>query len=672
MEKLSSKYISTFKPGLTLILIIAFLYGTAFIFLTPAWWHHDEPGHFQVAWFFANHNRFQQVEEYDPDMRLDLALSLEEHGFYAYRNYKLDLTSPAEPWVMSPQANDPKLAYLLYSLPLRFSSHLDLADQLILLRFISLSYYLAAIAAIYYLAVEIFPKDSPIPSLAGLFFGLLPGAANQMTAVSNEPLGALLFTLFLFFAFRALKGVPIARGWAPMLVTAILVAFTINAVWISLAIVVALVAAFSLFHGRLRFIPYLLPLLLIGGLPFLFIEKGEARYWYNSRSEPIVARSSSPISPLDGYVLHLSERNAITQRVPADLIDSLAGTPATLGFYAWSSSPRTYELGKFVEVRYASLPDDQITLNQQPTWYSIPLMLDEELGNVKLRLMVPKGKGTDSPISVTFQAITLASGNRQGVPEFADPSLTAGNWDGAGFTNLLRNSDLTETWFNFNNRFLNSLSVRLPVNFDQSILASLQDPATSGWYFSRVTTSLSQTYWGKIGASNFELLGAPYLYWLLDGLLAVNVIFGFGALYQFRRHTYNPQVYVGIWVILIIWGQTYLRGASSLDLERIVIPWARYASTTFPLLSAIFAANTVYAFSLIRLLSFNMEYIAKAVLAAILVGLPLISILSLFSKFQLNDAYAVQLTIGAYGVVLLLFLALYFGLARFNSKKVGF
>jgi len=94
-------------------------------------------------------------------------------------------------------------------------------------------------------------------------------------------------------------------------------------------------------------------------------------------------------------------------------------------------------------------------------------------------------------------------------PEFSDPSLTAGNWDGAGFTNLLRNPDLTGTWFNFNNWFLNSLSVRLPVNFDQSILASLQDPATSGWYFSRVTTSLSQTYWGKIGASNFELLGRP-------------------------------------------------------------------------------------------------------------------------------------------------------------------
>ena len=672
MAKLSSKHFSTFIPGLSLILIIAFLYGTAFIFLTPAWWHHDEPGHFQVAWFFANHNRFQQVEEYDPDMRRDLALSLEEHGFYAYRNYKLDLSSPTEPWVMSPQANDPKLAYLLYSLPLRFTSHLDLADQLILLRFISLAYYLAAIAVVYYLAVETFPKDSLIPSLAALFFGLLPGAANQMTAVSNEPLGALFFTLFLYFTFRVLKGETIARGWVPMLITAILAAFSINTVWISLAVVIALVAAFSLFRGRLRFIPYLLPLLLIAGLPFLFIEKGEARYWYISRGDPIVARSSSPDSPLEGYVLHLPERSAITQRIPTDRTNALSGTPATLGFYAWSSSPRTYELEKFVEVRYASLPDDRITLNQQPTWYSIPLLLDEELGNVKVRLMIPKGEGTDSPISVTFQAITLASGNRQGTPEFSDPSLTAGNWNGAGFTNLLRNPDLTGTWFNFNNWFLNSLSVRLPVNFDQSILASLQDPATSGWYFSRVTTSLSQTYWGKIGASNFELLGAPYLYWLLDGLLVVNVLFGFGAFVQFRRHTHNPRVYVGIWVILIIWGQTYLRGASSLDLDRIVIPWARYASTTFPLLSAIFAANTVYAFSLLRRLSFNMEYLAKAVMAAILVGLPLLSILSLVSKFQLNDAYATQLAIGAYGAVLFLFLALYFCLARFNSKKVGF
>lgn len=617
-------------------IIAALIFGLLFIFLTPPWWHHDEPGHFQVAWFYAAHDRFPQVEEYDPDMRLQLAASLDEHGFYDYRNYKLAQDPDTEPWVMSPQANDPKLAYFIYAVPLRVSQHLDIADQLTLLRLISLTYFIALVALTYQFALEITSNNRAIAFFSALFLALLPGAVNQMTAVSNEPLGALLFTVFLFFTHRTLRGASPARGILPMLVTGLFAAFTITTIWVTLFVVTFFTLLIKFSPTRLRKWIYITPIILLLLSPTLLLQKTDPRFWYtlNFSSESLSQPASN--APLGDLVLFVPNNANTRQRIPTALTQDLEGTQLTAGFYAWADQDVTFNTKGLLNVDYGSIPNNTISLSTEPQWFSFPVQLDQEIGNVQIHLITKPKKDQNYNGGVYFQGMTLTSGAYPAEPPiFGDESLASGSWGGRPFTNLIRNASLNERWFTFSNWFFQTAIENLPIIVSPTILAVVQDPWATGWYFQRTMTSISQTYWGKIGASNFELLGAQIIYPLFNILFLITAASAFLRVQKTFAKRSPEVLYVFGWALSIIWLQTILRGAGTLETAKIVIPWARYGSSTFPMLSILAAIGTVYLIDHTKRVSSTLGNVGLPLSLTLPIGLAGFAALSLISRFWL-------------------------------------
>lgn len=611
--------------------LIAFLIGMAFIYLTPPWWHHDEPGHFQVAWFFSEHGKFPAQEEVDLSMRLDLARSLDENGFYDLRNYRYNKYDAA-PWVMSPQSEDPKLSYLLGAFALKLFHPTHLADQLILLRWISLFYFVSLTLLIQRFALELFPDRPTIGFFAGFFFTLLPGAANQMTAVSNEPLGALLFTAFLFFTYRAIRRKPITKGLVPQITTAALLFFTITTVWIVVPLVLMVTLATLLLSKKSsRAAVIAIGVLSIAAI-FLLFDLSEARFWYQQTVTAQPARTRTIVAPDSDLALSLKAGQTVRQRIPQAIGGPLSGSNAVFGFYAWADQKTSVDLKNVVSIKYATFETKKILLTTEPVWYTIPLTMADEVGVIKVTFSFPKTK--DPELTIHFSTPTLAAGMfSDSPPTYTDRSLSQGTWDGQAFTNLIRNAALTSVWPRFSPTVAQWLEQELPVTFNQTFLTTLLDPASSGWYFSRTVDSLVRTYWGKLGASNYDLIGGDLIYPLYTLLSVAVSLIGFFEFWRARHNTDRPFAFVCFLSLTLIWSQTILRGASSLEADRIVIPWSRYASTTFPLISILTSASLIYFYDRAKH-SMLLARIYTSLLFSMPIGLSGSAILSLLAIFH--------------------------------------
>ena len=88
------------KRVILYILFLGIINGLIFVFLVPPWQHYDEPGHFEYAWLIANHNKLPEAGDYDQEMRIEVAASMIEHGFFDKLKFRPNLLSQSEPiWI---------------------------------------------------------------------------------------------------------------------------------------------------------------------------------------------------------------------------------------------------------------------------------------------------------------------------------------------------------------------------------------------------------------------------------------------------------------------------------------------------------------------------------------------------------------------------------------------
>src|SRR5512142_810394 len=75
------------------VLVLALLEGLLCYVAIPAWWHYDEPGHFEYVWLAAHSPTWPVVGQYDQNMRREMATSMIATGWYRIRNLKAHLQS---------------------------------------------------------------------------------------------------------------------------------------------------------------------------------------------------------------------------------------------------------------------------------------------------------------------------------------------------------------------------------------------------------------------------------------------------------------------------------------------------------------------------------------------------------------------------------------------------
>jgi hypothetical protein len=114
-------------------------------------------------------------------------------------------------------------------------------------------------------------------------------------------------------------------------------------------------------------------------------------------------------------------------------------------------------------------------------------------------------------------------------------------------------------------------------------LGSLLDWRMAGWYYRAAAQNLFRTFWAKFGWGHVPLVlpftHRPYI------LLAIFTLAGFvgvGLALWRRGKTLPWNVFLVLGIALAgIWGQTFLRGISSLTNSFVFIPPARY---TYPVI----------------------------------------------------------------------------------------
>lgn len=222
-----SKKILRFTNPYLLILAIA-LNGLTWVYLVPLWHTPDEQSHFgQVAFFAQTGRNPTSLDKYDlteeiyrseqllgtdrdkfgnnkftfhPEYRIEYTNSLV--GKYEGEIETLAKTEAKKKFVHQEAARYPILYYIPASWLYKFFYNESLFVRVFLVRFWSLSLFIATIFIVYKIGNLIFPKDNlNIFSLTALS-GFQPMFIFASVGVNSDSLGNLLFTLFLFLSIK--------------------------------------------------------------------------------------------------------------------------------------------------------------------------------------------------------------------------------------------------------------------------------------------------------------------------------------------------------------------------------------------------------------------------------------------------------------------------------------
>jgi hypothetical protein len=569
------------KNRLVIILILGLLHGLIYVFLTPPWWHHDEVGHFQVARFIVDHERYPKWGEYDETLREELILSFDEYDLLENMGYSLDSVEGLPDVFLALQATDPPLYYEIASLPLRLLKSTNIAVQNRVLRILSLSFFLLTLWASWGLAGELFGEAHPLRSISVLFLALLPGFLNEMTAIGNVPLGTLLFTFFLLCGVRLLK---YGFSWKTMFFfgTSVIASFyASNLVWVSIAVLTGLVLLFLLFYKYPKWVPWIITsFMLIAALIFVF-DWGDARYWYSEEPRTTQVRQLNEKSPFGNYALQVADKHLIRQRIPMAFLKPLRSRTVTLGFWAWASSPIDIAAPRLIfspGSGYVVSPEKSISLGLAPEFYSLQVDIPFDVRYGWLYIY-PINKEVD----VYFDQVILADGMwDDGIPQLDDLTGQSGQWQGDQSVNLIRNGSFEDPWFSISAFLWVKLLGRYHDYFSVPALVTLLDWESSGWYLKQTYIVFNETFWGKFGPSTLPLRGSPYIYQFLRSILLLGLIGIVVFIWRKFKVLDKRLLFLLGLSTIIVWGQALLRGAGSLEWETsVLITWARYALPAF-------------------------------------------------------------------------------------------
>jgi hypothetical protein len=561
---------------LGLMLFFGLLLGTIFIYVVPPWQHYDEPTHFEYAWLIANRNGFPSWGEYDQPMRREVAASMVEHGFFKGMGFTPNLISSTEPvWIGISQAGSSPLYYWVASLPIRILRTSDITFQLIVLRYVSLLFYLVTIAAAYGIAVELTPPKHSLRWLLPTTILLLPGFVDILTAVNDDVGATAFFSLFIWFGIKLIN-----RGFrwfrfVTFVLLAVFCFYTKNTVMIAV-ILAPIPIIFSFIHGKQRRYVWFAS---IGGFILLVISLfgwGAPANWYRRSLPSYTIRALNQKAPDGKYVFEFSMSHEFPN---AQIMQLLPGhgegnSVYTIGAWIWADQAVTVQTPA-LQANGGTIVKE-VEVNEQPKFFFVSGSINTTDSPLKL-IVSPTNKQLGKPLTVYYDGLVVVKGTwpEDSSPAFNDSSVDKGVWGNKEFINMVRNPSAEIGRLRFRSWVETIITARYPGN-PSLTLGLILDPTSIYSYYTATIKSLLQTFWAKFGWAHVVLKGyRPYT------ILAVFTLTGFiGALVAFWWKRFNVRwdvfLFLGL-ALITIWGAALLRGLTSILDDRSFIPVARYA-----------------------------------------------------------------------------------------------
>lgn len=501
---------------LPLVLAVALVRGLVYLAAMPPWQHYDEPTHFEYIGLLAERLRLPQPDDYDLEMRREIAASMQAAGFWKDMGQPaLDLFSPTPPAIGVSEIHHPPLYYVLLALPQTLLRHQDVETQLYIARLSSVLLYVLVVAAVYGLAAELFRLRPGLPLVAAGLVALLPTLGDLMSGVNNDIGAAAAASLFLWAAVRLLR-----RGPSPGRLASVLLLAGICLVTKSTAGLVAitglLVLAGSWLHARRSWLPWAVAGLLLAGLLVAVVDwRQYAAGWYDGNHGTAPQRLKMEV-PLGSYALVLSAAgeehpSALVQELPPAWGRALASHQVTLG--AWlrgSGEPGQRAVLRLVDG--GGVHAHEIALTDEWQFSSFSVVVAPDSPTVEVIVAASPGGEADGLVYADGLILVPGTYGAEGMPQFEGESAEQAAWGGQEVTNLLRNGSAEAAWPGLRPWLHGS---RLYRTGAQEIIHSILDWQRTAWVYRVELMILLQSFWGRFGWGHlvlpetwFPLLGA--------------------------------------------------------------------------------------------------------------------------------------------------------------------
>lgn len=564
------------KYPLRTILVLGFVHGLIYVFMIPPWWHHEEPGHFEYAWLVANREHWPQVNDYDNNLRRQIAESMFAGGYGNLFNVSpKNLTDDPINIGGVPVERKP-VYYWLVSLPLKLIPDQPVLVQLYVARLTSFVLFLFSLWLAWLAMEELIPKGNHLHWMVPFSLALLPGYVDNMTSVHDDVIGAVVAVLFLWLSIRIIK-----KGVSPLVVAgwmvSIVLCFYSRDTTIPLVFLAPLVPLFRLF--RHKTLPLMGALLLIGivvGVKVFTFR--DASQWFFTLDGDTSNRLQTSNAPFGDYALSLPAGERVTafgQSFAPEFIKPLRNKTMTLGVWMWADAPTQMNL-PILEYRtpngVVGSPPVLIQIGTSPAFYTATFDIPYEAGHTWLSIISPDY--ANQTTRVYYDGFVLAEEQRSSSPPvFEDEEMHSGTWDGKPFINIIRNPSAEHAWFGVS-KIANSLKARMYID-PALYLQTIQDVQGFGWYYQASISTLFQTFWGKAVARIPLMGGFSYDVLQLISLLALAGILIY--IIQLPSIFRQPEMLFLFFVTLAIWLPTLFRGTYWVFYFVPLVPYARYA-----------------------------------------------------------------------------------------------
>lgn len=565
------------KPWV-LILFIGAMHGGLYLAIVPPWQHYDEPTHFEYAWWLANHGKIPKSEDYDANMRREVAASMVEHQFFDNLqppNLLLDKV-----WIGISQTNDPPLYYFFAALPIWLLKGADVATQLQGARFVSYCMFLLTLWFSYLIVIEIFPEKKTLHRMIPLGIALTPAFVDLMTAVNNDVGATLAFTIFLWMGTKLVFNPFSLAKVLGLGLTAGVCAFTKNTVYLAVPMgIFLLLLKLSLMSTRWRYFTWAGIIALILGSSFYLFIWEDAADWYRGRLT-VQQDHATRAQTLEGNaVLNVlgvpDEKNSLTlsQPLTAEDVNALIGKSYTLGAWMWASAPVEAYIPALVINGKKTFEAVQLTTT--PTFFSSSGTVPENVAQLMI-FVAPFISSPETAVTIYFDDLVLVEGE---FPATSPPTFTAGNrggrWANQDFLNFVRNASMDAKWL--------TLKPAILLHFqDQSslplyALPALQDLSLTFNYYKFAAVNLFESYWARFGWNHVALPQSVYIF--LGGGTLLGLLATLSTLPQVGSRSVETCTIL-FWFALcagLIWVAALARQGLPFWDAQIFTPSARYA-----------------------------------------------------------------------------------------------
>ncbi len=553
----------------------------------PPWQHYDEPNHFEYAWLISDRGKLPAATDVDIQMRAETARSMIDNDFFRNIGFLPDPTDTSKPaWIGAySQLSNPPLYYLIASFPLYFVRGINIADQLIVVRFVSLSFYLVTLLAAWGITRELTPVKHPLRFYLPVTLALLPGFADVMTGVNNDVAAIAFVSMCLWGCIHLIiHGARILPVIATIVLT-ILCVLTKETAYVAL-ILFLITTLFVLLGEKHRRTAWIL--ISTGsaiGLVLVF-STGDATDWYRSTAQESTTRSASPQAVVGDYVFSIEGSARNTPHWSTSLFQPLLVGPTesqnrgsyTLGAWIWADTPD--EVSTLILGNGQKRIFRRVEVGMEPAFYSYSVKSSGTKGERMWVGLDPEPLNIGNNVYYDGLVLVDKSISSESPPQYSDGQGTEGVWGGEQFVNLLRNGSAEQAGLRIS-AWLDELGASfLPDNTRPTlILTYLLDWNDVSWHYRLTVWRLFRTFWAEFGWGHVTLKGhSPYRVLLVISFAG---IIGF-IVWLFRRIVTRKDIHwdvvflLGI-MLVVVWGGAISRGVLYLGQNRLYLPVARYA-----------------------------------------------------------------------------------------------